>query len=297
MNIKTLRQIDAGAESSFNVHKFGDGEPQIAITAGIHGNEVTGIYVAERLIEFLEENPPITGSINVIPRVNPTATRCLKRCSPFDSEDLNRIFPGSAHKSLSHKIAAALWEETQAAIYLIDLHCCGQHSLPYVLSIYDESEKALELAKLIPLNIAVKSYGTEGQLFTESCHKRDQAALIIELPSGRSSGAINLEAAEKCFDALLSMLMSLGVVSGEPEAAANVYYGYLLDIEADAPGLWRPSISTGDCFENDQIIGSLNGEPILAPAHAMALAVQPCSYVFMDDPCVVTYIEPDREYS
>jgi len=274
-----------------DIKTFGRGEPGITITAGIHGDEVTGIYVAERLIAFLKENPPVSGCVTVIPRVNPTATNGLTRCSPIDSEDLNRIFPGNADKSLSYKIAAALWEKTQNAKNIIDLHCCGQYSLPYILSIYDESEKAKNLAKLIPLSIVVKSYGTQGQLFTESCRARDQATLIIELPSGHSPGAINLNAAEKCFNALLSTLRSLNFISGESEKSSNVFYGNLLDIEIDTPGIWAPSISAGDCFEKGQEIGYMNGSPVLAPSNATALAVQPCSYILMDSVCVVTYTQ------
>ena len=170
--MRTVTVSESGVSAAYEVHTFGSGAPHITFTAGIHGNEVSGIYVAQQLIAFFTKNAPLRGTVKIIPTVNATAMRCMQRRSPFDKEDLNRIFPGNAAGSLSHRLAASIYAETADADILVDLHCCGQHGLPYILSIYSESEKARKLVEKITMPIAVHSEGTPGQLFTESCTRR-----------------------------------------------------------------------------------------------------------------------------
>ena len=190
--MKTVTIEEYGVNTQYDVYTFGSGEPRITFTAGIHGNEVSGIYVAQRLIGHFIKNPPVKGTVKIIPTVNAAAMRCMQRRSPFDAVDLTRVFPGSESGSISHKLAASIYSETADADILVDLHCCGQHGLPYILSVYSESAKVRNLVSRITMPIAVHSEGLGGQLFTESCRKRAQAACIIEIPSGAGDGAVNL---------------------------------------------------------------------------------------------------------
>ncbi len=291
MNKKIIDIEDAGALARLEVFTFGQGKPGIVITAGIHGNEVTGVYAARRLIELLMLEPPINGSVTVIPCVNPTAMRCMQRRSPFDSEDMNRIFPGNATGSLTHKTAYAVWELSQDADMIVDLHCCGQHGLPYILSTYDKHPPSLALARSIPLDIAIRSQGSEGQFFTECC-RRNQAALVIELPSGPSSGSVNLPVAGLCIDALLSLLRKHGIIRGVPSGGAPVFYGPLCDIDAPRSGLWRPWVQRGAHAEKGQVVGTLDGEEVTAAEACFITSVRACGYVFADEPWVVIYAVP-----
>lgn len=170
--MKTVTIEEYGVNTQYDVYTFGSGEPRITFTAGIHGNEVSGIYVAQRLIGHFIKNPPVKGTVKIIPTVNAAAMRCMQRRSPFDAVDLNRVFPGSESGSISHKLAASIYSETADADILVDLHCCGQHGLPYILSVYSESAKVRNLVSRITMPIAVHSEGLGGQLFTESCRKR-----------------------------------------------------------------------------------------------------------------------------
>ena len=288
--MRSLTIQESGVTSTLDIYEFGSGSPRVVFTAGIHGGEVTGVYVAEQLIEYFTHNPPLKGSVKILPRCNPTATRCLQRRSPFDSEDLNRIFPGSAQGSLSHRTADAVWHETADADYLIDLHCCGQHGLPYLLGIYDESQPARALAEQIAMPIAVQSGGTAGQLFTDSCRHRGQAAIIIELPSGPSSGAVNPVVAEQAVTGLLSFLTRIGIIEGRENPLRPTFYGPLLDICVPESGLWVPQVQRGETLKAGQTVGTLNGKPVCAVEDGFAMSVLPISYVFIDDPWVVTYV-------
>lgn len=292
--INTVTVSEHGITTQYSVYTFGSGSPHITFTAGIHGNEVSGIYVAEKLIDFFTKNEPIRGTVKIIPRINPNATRCMQRRSPFDGVDLNRIFPGDKNKSISYKLAAAIYEETADADVLIDLHCCGQHGLPYILSVYSESEKVRRLVSSITMPIAVHSEGLSGQLFTEACRKRDQAACIIEIPSGTASGAINEEYSEMCYNGLIDALRSMDVVSGCVMGAAPHFYGKLTDICAPEAGLWCPIASKGAIVKTGEVIGRINGRDVCVAEGGMIMSILPLSYIFDDDLFVCTYIREEN---
>ena len=120
--MKTVTIEEYGVNTQYDVYTFGSGEPRITFTAGIHGNEVSGIYVAQRLIGHFIKNPPVKGTVKIIPTVNAAAMRCMQRRSPFDAVDLNRVFPGNESGSISHKLAASIYKETADADILVDLH-------------------------------------------------------------------------------------------------------------------------------------------------------------------------------
>ena len=113
--MKTVTIEEYGVNTQYDVYTVGSGEPRITFTAGIHGNEVSGIYVAQRLIGHFIKNPPVKGTVKIIPTVNAAAMRCMQRRSPFDAVDLNRVFPGNESGSISHKLAASIYNETADA--------------------------------------------------------------------------------------------------------------------------------------------------------------------------------------
>lgn len=292
--MRTITVIENGVSVQFDVHSFGQGAPRVFFTAGVHGDEVTGVYVAQKLIERLAEHPPLRGRVDVIPTVNTAAMRCMQRRCPFDNVDLNRVFPGDANKSISHRLAQAVWRETEGADYLVDLHCCGAHGLPYFLSVYSEAERTRELMSRITLPIAVHSDGTEGQLFLKAARERNQAACIIELPGGGGNGAVNLPVAGQCLAALIDLLRSFGMLPGEVEGEAPTFYGAPLDAECGGAGLWMPAVKMGETVCEGQVIGTLDNKPVPAPASGMATSVRPAAYVRAGNQWVMTYAVPEQ---
>lgn len=292
--MRTVTVEENGVLAAFEVYSFGKeaDAPRVMITAGIHGDEVTGVYAAQLLIDHLKAHAFVKGEVRVIPAANRTAMRCMQRRSPFDGADLNRIFPGDAKGGISSRLAHAVWEETRNAELLVDLHCCSQHGLPYILALYGESEKAKALCSRITLPRCIQSQGSAGQLFVESTRRREQAACIIELPSGAGGGALNLPVAEECLAALLDLLRAAGMLAGPIEGRAPAFYGPLLDVDCPRAGLWLPAAQRGDALEKGRIIGRLDGAPVLSPAAGMAMSVRPASYVRAEDLWAITYVQP-----
>ena len=145
------KTVDDFIKPELTFHLFGEGAPRVFFTGGIHGGEATGIYVAQRVIEFLEENELLKGSVKVLPIANPTAFRHLERSSPYDRLDLNRIFPGRTGSAPSLGVADLIWAEAQDADYIVDLHCCGVWGSSYTLAVYPEFDFARELAGMLAI--------------------------------------------------------------------------------------------------------------------------------------------------
>lgn len=267
--------------------------PKIMITGGIHGDEVTGIYIAERLIEYFNNHELRNGFIKIIPRCNPAATRQMKRESFYDDLDMNRIFPGNINGSTTMRAAYNIWHESDNADIIIDLHCCNQASMMYALAIYDEFPMVEELIKNLSIKNLIQSEGVKGQLFTESCRRRGQKAFIIELPSGISTGAVNFMAAEECFNAILNLFVSEGIIEGSHMDNPPKSYGKIKDIVSNENGFWIPNVINGQKINKGDILGNISGKDVFAPEIGTILITIPGSYVFVGD-SVLSYVQENN---
>jgi len=277
--------IDVGDDSRLVIHAFGDGKPSLLITAGLHGGEATGIYVARRMIEFLRHTE-VRGEIRIIARGNPTAFGRLQRTSPYDELDLNRIFPGDREGTLSQRTAAAIWDEAVKSDLIVDLHCCGLWSRSYTLALYEEFPAVRELTDQLAVPVVIESGGTRGQLFVEASH-RGIPAVIIELTGGGAGGIIDLPAAEEAFNALVGMMRRRGLIPGEAPQTRPCYFGKLIPVRVPHDGVFLPSVSAGDEVRVGQALGSVGDTPLVSPVDGMAVIMRPASYVFKGVPLLM----------
>ncbi len=95
---------------------------KIIITATVHGNETTSLFVLHELISLLRTCGLKEGEIVIVPVVNPLGLAFGTRREPLDEENLNREFPGSLSKSLGKRITSTVWNEIQDGDFIIDLH-------------------------------------------------------------------------------------------------------------------------------------------------------------------------------
>ena len=89
------------------LHVFGDAPHPALVIGGIHGNEPTAAFVAERLIEHLRQNPrlwngPAAPSVAVLPVANPDGHRRGIRANAR-GVDVNRNFPASNWRRRPHR--------------------------------------------------------------------------------------------------------------------------------------------------------------------------------------------------
>lgn len=81
-------------QTEYYILRGNDEYPKILIDAGIHGDEIAGIYACDSILNFINVK---NGTVILVPRVNLPA---IKKGVRGDNVDLNQVFPGNENGSL-----------------------------------------------------------------------------------------------------------------------------------------------------------------------------------------------------
>lgn len=127
--------------------------PTLFLSAAIHGDELNGVEIINRIIH----NPAIKsprGTLIAVPIVNPFGVINQSRYLP-DRRDLNRSFPGSSKGSLAARMAELFLREIVSQCdYGIDLHTGAIHrsNLPQIrANLEDDVTREMALAFGVPV--------------------------------------------------------------------------------------------------------------------------------------------------
>lgn len=138
--------------------------PVLGITAALHGNEINGIQVIQRLMDEVETHE-LSGTIVGIPVVNVPSYLRQERFF-VDGVDLNRIMPGKAKGNMSQIYAHRFIERVVKEFdYLLDLHTAsfGRTNSFYIRADLDIPE-VKKLALLQNADIIVHNPPSDGTL-------------------------------------------------------------------------------------------------------------------------------------
>ncbi len=169
-------QVPAGKISRYWVHVMNDGMsrpiqvpllvargesdgPVLGLTAAIHGNELNGIAVIQRVFMALDPSR-MKGMLVGVPGLNPVAIT-LEQRRFIDGEDLNRNFPGKASGNRSQQFNQRVFDKIVRRFqYHLDLHSAsfGRVNSYYVRADL-EKETFLRLASLQNADIILHSQG------------------------------------------------------------------------------------------------------------------------------------------
>src|SRR3989344_3648033 len=173
--------------------------PVVWLSAGIHGDEVTGIEVVQRIFAYFKRHPLKKGTLYALPLVNPAGFEMIKRENPYDEEDINRNFPGDASGSTTERLASAVFNsiiETKPDL-VIDLHADTQNSLPYAIidrpvsakaGVKEAFEKSWELAEKFGITVTYdievegyKKYKLDQSLTAALVNRNQIPSFLVEL--------------------------------------------------------------------------------------------------------------------
>lgn len=160
---RDLLLMTAPVRDSFDIpyHEIGpkSAHPAAAFVAGLHGDELNGIFILSRLADFLNgveagRHPglKLKHKVLIIPAVNVLGVNLRSRTWPFDKSDMNRMFPGNVSGETTQRIALAVLEATKKADYMVDLHTAGTdfEELPQV-RLYSPTDEQRETARYFGL--------------------------------------------------------------------------------------------------------------------------------------------------
>lgn len=138
--------------------------PTVGVTAAVHGNELNGVSVIQRLFREIDVQE-LKGCIVGIPVVNiPSFIRKKRRFN--DGVDLNHIMPGKREGNISQIYAYRFFDRIISHLdYLLDLHTAsfGRINSYYVRADMDDPVVA-ELARLQNADIIVHNPPSDGTL-------------------------------------------------------------------------------------------------------------------------------------
>jgi len=221
----TLLRMTAPLRDDFDIpyHDVGPRErtPRIALVAGLHGNELNGVFVLARLAAFLRDldegkrpGQRLLERVLIVPAVNVLGVNLLSRVWPFDKIDLNRAFPGLEGGETTQRIAAALLALTRTAYYRVDIHSSNGEleELPQV-RLYEPNDDERETACLFGLTAVIER--PQNKLFTTTlAHAwRAHGGENFVLQAGMA-GDLQTRHCEMLFRSLVAFLDRTGIVEG-----------------------------------------------------------------------------------
>ncbi|MEM1409801.1 MAG: succinylglutamate desuccinylase/aspartoacylase family protein [Pseudomonadota bacterium] len=160
------------------IHGRKDG-PTVFVSGAIHGDEIIGVEIIQRLNAMKVINQ-VRGTLILIPVVNAYGFVSQSRYLP-DRRDLNRSFPGSANGPLASQLAHRFMTDIVAHCDLeIDLHTGAIHraNLPQIRAELDNPE-VLELAQAFGASIMLNAQLRDGSL-REAAQQKGCKILLYE---------------------------------------------------------------------------------------------------------------------
>ncbi len=153
--------------------------PAVFVSAAIHGDEIVGTAVIQRLAQELDPQS-LAGTVLLVPVANIFGFITHSRYLP-DRRDLNRSFPGSAGGSLAGQLANIFYREVVGRCQLgIDIHSAAIHryNLPQI-RIAAGNTRLVELAMAFGAPVIIESPLRDGSL-RDLAHKRGVEMLLME---------------------------------------------------------------------------------------------------------------------
>src|SRR6186713_1963478 len=216
--------------------------PVLALTAGMHGDEINGMEIVRRLLDSGMHQPK-RGVTICMPIVNVYGFLNYSRDVP-DGKDINRSFPGNKSGSLASRVAYHLMHEVIPFIdYGIDFHTGGamRTNYPQVRAVLKD-EKNLELAQAFNAPFTIDAPFRPNSLRKEAS-KRGKNIIVYE---GGESLRFDQHAIKEGIAGTMRLMKHLGMNDEAPQP--DVENKIIWDAEwirARTAGLFQPNVVSG----------------------------------------------------
>jgi uncharacterized protein len=232
--------------------------PAVFVSAAVHGDEINGIAVVQRLAAALDP-AVMAGTLILAPAVNIYGVIAHSRYLP-DRRDLNRSFPGSARGSLAAQLAHCFLEHVIDKCMLgIDLHTAAVHryNLPQV-RIAAGDPYLVELAMAFGAPVIIESALRDGSM-RELAQRRGTPMLLFEageaLRFDRLSIDIGAEGVERVLAHIGMIAADDGLTSVGIPARANRSNW----VRSPRGGISRRIRKSGDTVRAGELLATVEG--------------------------------------
>jgi len=185
--------------------------PAVFVSAAIHGDEIIGTAVIQRLAQALRPEA-LAGTVLLVPVANIFGFMTHSRYLP-DRRDLNRSFPGSAGGSLAGQLAHIFYREVVARCSLgIDIHSAAIHryNLPQI-RIAAGNRRLVELAMAFGAPVIIESPLRDGSL-RDLAQKNGVDMLLMEAGEALRFDRLSIETG---VEGVTRVLAHLGMIEAD----------------------------------------------------------------------------------
>jgi uncharacterized protein len=257
---------------------------RISLVAGLHGDELEGLYVCHQLMEALkklEVKKAIKGEVHIYPAVNPQALETGTRLWPFFSVDINRTFGETSTHSLVTEASRTLLEDLKAhSDLVVDFHASNLQlmELPQIRIIQNFEKKLVPLAQLC--NVDLIWVHPNAEIFESTLgYNLNQAKIPTLVIETGICLRIHKKYCDQIVLGILNLLQQTGTIEfteplGKVETPKLVQPEYVAMIQANDAGLFIKQTEVGQTLNQGDKIGDL-----IDPVGGQVLEeiISPCS--------------------
>ncbi|HEC76352.1 MAG TPA: hypothetical protein ENI33_03710 [Thermoplasmatales archaeon] len=230
-------------------------KPVLLLNAALHGEELNGIEVINRIFETI--NPlELKGTIIGVPVVNTLAFRARSRVDPIDGKDLNRVFPGKKDGTITERVAYTFFNKfVKRADFGIDLHTGmkGHLLIPHPrVRTYKDFSPSLEYSRALGTEIIFYHEGSKGMLTIEA-GKIGIPVVCFEIGEAGRLDEYFIDAGMK---GVINFMKYFGILDGEPEIPEKqILLKNYKEVVSQYGGLFYPKVKAGEVAKKNQFIG------------------------------------------
>jgi hypothetical protein len=213
-----ITTMATGTASSLSVRVLHGARPgpAVFVSAAIHGDEIIGTAVIQRLAQELDP-AALAGTVLLVPVANIFGFITHNRYLP-DRRDLNRSFPGSAGGSLAGQLAHVFYREVVGRCSLgIDIHSAAIHryNLPQI-RIAAGNRRLVELAMAFGAPVIIESPLRDGSL-RDLAAKKGVDMLLMEAGEALRFDRLSIETG---VEGVTRVLAHLGMIEADDGLSA-----------------------------------------------------------------------------
>lgn len=242
------------------VYTLGQGEPEIAIVAALHGDEPCGVRAIERLVE---DDPPVERPVKLIV-ANEAA---LEEDVRYIDVDLNRSFGADTGRDAAeYGIAKALAAELEG-LTVLAIHSTQSTDEPFGM-VNGLDSKTAAIAPFLSITALVDVDRPEGRIFALN-------ADFIEVEAGRQGSD---QAAENAYRIAREFLTATGALPGQTVGRDVPVFRLDERIEKPPADAYEVFVENFARVESGEAFAAADGEPLVAEKPFYPILLSPYGY-------------------
>lgn len=275
----------------FHIMRGSADGPTIYVQAACHGVEVNGVEVVRRLLSVVKPGD-LKGNLIVVPVANVLAFVHRNRRTPFDNEDMNRVFPGKPDGNVSQRMAHALFTELVGrANYVVDLHTGSGTMVTHCRLAVEGDSNTLahvfgtELLVREPLDEHFKAQRFDGKLRLAA----ESKGIVAITPELGAHGRLQEENVAIGLRGVLNVLKHAGLLDGRPELPARqlvVSYSRGTQLSADRGGFFVSAVTPGQPVKAGQRLGAIYSIASMEPLQEFVAPLDAVVVSYSESPVI-----------